>query len=376
MEVKREAAFFFVAVIIALILAGFVYSDTAESDSYEIGGFSSSTSGGESSSDSYEVEGTDSGTGSGSISSDSYEGESSVISDEICGDGIVEGSEQCDDGNTASGDGCSSTCTTETTSSEDDSSGGGGGGSSGTAPSINLEPSEFNINLAVNTTKKTQVTVTNNGNIQTTMSISHTLGTKAIINTSSITIPSGESRTFEVIFAATDSTGIFTGKIFVDGYSIPVSLNIKTKLLLFDSHITVLNSGYLVEKGENLLTKIELIPMGDDARLDVELNYLIKDFENNTYISQSEMVLVDNRTEFERSFDVSSLPLGDYIVGLELVYPNGVATSSADFTLITKKGLTILVETVFYLLILIIVIIILIILVAFYSMISEKKGKN
>lgn len=32
----------------------------------------------------------------------------------FCGDGIVNGSEQCDDGNTVSGDGCSSTCTTET----------------------------------------------------------------------------------------------------------------------------------------------------------------------------------------------------------------------------------------------------------------------
>ncbi len=40
-----------------------------------------------------------------------------------CGDGIVEAGEACDDGNTASGDGCSSTCQLET-----DSSGGGGGG--------------------------------------------------------------------------------------------------------------------------------------------------------------------------------------------------------------------------------------------------------
>jgi len=33
----------------------------------------------------------------------------------ICGNGIVEGTEQCDDGNTASGDGCSATCQTEST---------------------------------------------------------------------------------------------------------------------------------------------------------------------------------------------------------------------------------------------------------------------
>ena len=32
----------------------------------------------------------------------------------VCGDGVVDTGEQCDDGNTASGDGCSATCTTET----------------------------------------------------------------------------------------------------------------------------------------------------------------------------------------------------------------------------------------------------------------------
>jgi cysteine-rich repeat protein len=31
-----------------------------------------------------------------------------------CGDGVVDTGEQCDDGNTTSGDGCSSTCQTET----------------------------------------------------------------------------------------------------------------------------------------------------------------------------------------------------------------------------------------------------------------------
>ena len=35
-------------------------------------------------------------------------------SKEVCGDSQVEGLEQCDDGNTRSGDGCSSTCDTET----------------------------------------------------------------------------------------------------------------------------------------------------------------------------------------------------------------------------------------------------------------------
>lgn len=36
-----------------------------------------------------------------------------ITVDAVCGNGHVEASEQCDDGNTAAGDGCSATCTTE-----------------------------------------------------------------------------------------------------------------------------------------------------------------------------------------------------------------------------------------------------------------------
>lgn len=51
----------------------------------------------------------------------------------VCGNGKVEGSEQCDDGNTASGDGCSQTCTSEGGTGGGRATGGGatGGGATG-----------------------------------------------------------------------------------------------------------------------------------------------------------------------------------------------------------------------------------------------------
>ncbi|MFC1690716.1 LamG-like jellyroll fold domain-containing protein [Nanoarchaeota archaeon] len=50
----------------------------------------------------------------------------------VCGNLVVESGEECDDGNTASGDGCSSSCQTEDNGGGT-TSGGGGGGSGGTA---------------------------------------------------------------------------------------------------------------------------------------------------------------------------------------------------------------------------------------------------
>ena len=57
-------------------------------------------------------------------------GDTRACSSSICGNSIVETGESCDDGNTVSGDGCSSSCTTE-----GGGGGGGGGGGSGSSSS-------------------------------------------------------------------------------------------------------------------------------------------------------------------------------------------------------------------------------------------------
>ena len=41
-------------------------------------------------------------------------------------------------------------------------------------------------------------------------------------------------------------------------------------------------------------------------------------------------------SNFKRNFDTGQLPLDKYIVGLELVYPGGVAPSSAHFEVVEK----------------------------------------
>ncbi|MBS3085840.1 hypothetical protein J4225_04105 [Candidatus Pacearchaeota archaeon] len=55
----------------------------------------------------------------------------------VCGNSIVEAGESCDDGNTTNGDGCSSTCATE---SNNGGGGGGGGGGSSSSNSPGVTP--------------------------------------------------------------------------------------------------------------------------------------------------------------------------------------------------------------------------------------------
>jgi cysteine-rich repeat protein len=312
------------------------------------------------------------------ISSDSYiEGffTSGVSISALCGNGVLESGEECDDGNTNSGDGCSSICQTEESGGSTETGGGGGGGV--VAANIKLSPSEFNIDMAINTNVRKTVSVRNLDSSPVTVGVSQSgLNNLILISNSSLTIGGGETKYLDVVFVAPEDPGTYTGFISVGGKLIPVALNVKTKLLLFDSNIVVLNRNYVVPQGDKLRTKVTLIPMGDDARLDVTLNYKIKDYEGNVYLTRSETVLVEEQVDFKRDFDTGNLPFGDYIVALELVYPNGVAPSSAHFEIAEAVPRTIVGTIILYLIIAILILAIMITIVLISRSIKRIRMHN
>ena len=258
-------------------------------------------------------------------------------------------------------------------------SGGGGGGEGAAAVTskmkITVEPTEFNIDLILNTNKERNIKVTNLGNERETIRISqNNLDKMVLFEEDSFELKPGESKEISVVFVALNETGIFTGKIIIGNKQVLVSLNIRTVLLLFDSNIIVLNKDYKVELGEKLRTQVTIIPMGDKERLDVTLNYVIKDYDGEIYLTKTETLFVQEQTDLKRDFDTGMLPLGDYIVGLELIYPNGVAPSSAHFEVVEKTSM----RLIFYLIIgiLLLLILILIILIIRHLLKSKKKIKR
>ena len=311
------------------------------------------------------------------LTSDKYvEGFFSALnSDPVCGDSVVDSGETCDDGNTASGDGCSSTCQTETSTTP--SSGGGGGGGEVTVTNIAVTPTDFNINMIINTTTERTIRVTNLGASSMAVVVSQSgLGNHIILTSNSLLIPAGGFVDLNVVFVALSESGVFTGKIIIGGKEVLVALNVKTQFLLFDSNIVVLNKDVTVVQGGELRTLLTLIPLGDPERLDVTINFAVKDYTNKVYLTKSETLLVDKLTELRRNFDTGLLPLGDYIIGAELVYPNGVAPSSAHFRVVEKKPISIFGRIVLYLVIMILVVSILIIIILIWRRRKKKKEKN
>ena len=256
---------------------------------------------------------------------------------------------------------------------------GNGNGNGVVTPTYNIivEPIEMNINMQINTNVKRVIKVTNLEAFTITIGVGQSnLTNMIILGNTSLTIPAKQTVQFDVIFAAPDEPGIYTGKIFVGGKQVLVALNVKTRLLLFDSNIVVLNENYEVRQGEQLKTLVTLIPMGDPTRLDVTLNFVIKDYANRVYLTRSETLLVEEQVQLRRNFDTGALPLGGYIVGLELVYPGGLAPSSAHFTVIERPISTILGRIILFLIILILIVAIIIIILLIIRKIKERKKES
>jgi len=298
-----------------------------------------------------------------------FSGDVQVLSS--CGNGILEiPYEECDDGNYVSGDGCSSTCKIEVVTPPEEP----GEGVTPGVISIVIEPKEINLNMAVNTNKEQKIYITNNGGTKVNLSISQqNLTNMVMLPQRYIEVNPGETEELNVIFVALSQTGIFTGKILIGGSAVYVSLNIKTRLLLFDSNIIVLNEDYLVPQGDKLRTSVTLIPLGDKERMDVTLNYVIKDYSGRVYLTRTETVLIENQVNFKRNFDTGFLPLGKYIVGLELIYPNGVAPSSAHFEVIVGRQNTFFGKLVFFLINIILIVLALIILLIILRILKQMR---
>ena len=103
------------------------------------------------------------------------------------------------------------------------------------------------------------------------------------------------------------------------------------------------------------------------------LNYVIKDYNNKIYLTKSETLLVEARVQFNRDFDIGSLPVGRYIIGLELIYPNGVAPSSAHFEVTERPPIDIIGTIILYLVIFILIIAIIILAVLIIRYLKRKK---
>ncbi len=252
----------------------------------------------------------------------------------VCGDSICNGAETCST--------CSTDCGACAVSSTGADGGGGGAGGAGggaggyqTLPSFLIDNENFNVQLVSGESESKQVNILNNGPVPIKISVDVTGIDKHIfLNNTLITILPGES--FPLTFTLNaPEPGVYAGKVILSYQGIKkeifVLFNVVSEGVLFDATVTIPDLYRVLKMGQRLPVLIELLEVGGETGVDVTMNYVIKDFEGNTKYSESETFYVLGTKSYNKKFSTVGLDSDDYILGIELSYPGGFATSSAHF---------------------------------------------
>ena len=95
--------------------------------------------------------------------------------------------------------------------------------------------------------------------------------------------------------------------------------------------VTIPDLYRVLRVGQSLPALIEISELGGEREVNVTMNYIIKDFEDNTYYTESEDFTVYGSRNYNKRFSTKDLESGNYILGVELVYVGGFATSTVYF---------------------------------------------
>jgi cysteine-rich repeat protein len=152
----------------------------------------------------------------------------------VCGDGIVNSGETCDDGNTASGDGCSSTCQTESAST----------------PRVDAALDKTTISTELNKTETAQLTLTSQNGFSGTVNITAALtdtatsaaipGVTVMVAATADLAPGGTTMVPLTIKIPSDATGAaITANLKVDLSSTAAPVTASASVAI-DHYFTVL----------------------------------------------------------------------------------------------------------------------------------------
>ena len=219
---------------------------------------------------------------------------------------------------------------------------GGGGGSVGGSETIAVvEENPFVVQdsyettISLNHIEDDKISIENTGLTPRVVNVQVlTIQDILILDESQLTIDAESSKDLTFRLTPPKEPGIYVGKIIISSESfqetVLVSINVKTEKSLFDIIMSVINEDKRVRNGENLSVQIDLLQMGIREKMDVTLEYVLKDFDGKNYFTESETIAVDTQKTLMKDFSVDEIPNGDYVLGVQLVYPDGVAVASSQ----------------------------------------------
>ncbi len=223
--------------------------------------------------------------------------------------------------------------------------GGGGGGGAAITRAINfeVEPKELNLLIVFGEIEEKEIKVRNKGNNVTIDLEVRGISDIAELDKNKLVLEEkGEESV--ILKVKSLSSGIRAGRIIFKSGEIEkevfVLINVRSEKKLFDVSLTIPDRYRTIGLNQDLKAFVSLVQVGEPFETDVSVTYSIMDFDGNVVDSVSETLYVYQAKSFVREFPISKFNLraGEYIVGIEVAYPGGFASSSAHFTISEKRA--------------------------------------
>lgn len=255
------------------------------------------------------------------------------------------------------------------------SSGGqGGGGSAAPVSEVSfvVDPEELNLFFVAGSSEERTFAIANTGRSSITLTLSLSgISSFATIDNSTLVLAPGESKYVTLRIKVPDG-GIYGGRIGVSSGAVRkeviLLLNVRSANALFDVSLTLPEPFKVLLSGRTLKTFISLLQVGPAEDTDVTATYIIKDLEGNTLLTETETFRVFKSKSYVKDFATQGLKEGDYLVGVEIVYPQGFATSSAYFAVAT--------HVLDYSIIALVVLLVFSLIILFYSFRTYRRAKQ
>lgn len=229
-------------------------------------------------------------------------------------------------------------------------SGGGGGGGPSPIPIItdfSTDKTALKVVLKQGQTKTETLSIKNTGttifDIKTDFSDVSKFKVSPTEHEITTTLQPNEEKTIELIFKALENEkpDIYPAKIKLKSPSVEKEIaavvEVDSAEPLFDVDIDVLPQSKKVFAGQEVLTEVNLFNVRGFGRVDVSVEYSIKDLTGNVLTTEHETLAVETQAKFTRSLLVpSDLLPGTYVVVVKVIYGDSTGVSSDLFEVQAK----------------------------------------
>lgn len=210
---------------------------------------------------------------------------------------------------------------------------------------FSVSPSSVKEHIPLGIAKTDKIAIRNTGNANLSFRLSViTIDEFVSLSDSGFLLEPGEEKAVEINIIG-KKLGSYLGEIGIsaDGIkkSISVVIEVESDQVLFDVKMDIPTAYEEIEAGKELKAQITLFNIGQ-RRVDVTPTYIIKDKRGNVIYEASETFAVEKQKSYVKSIKLpGNLQPDDYLAVVELRYENSFAVSSELFRVVPKQEIQI-----------------------------------